>query len=61
MPFYQRSKTEDKITEGLGTRELRHIVRPKQLVHFCWKKKQWNASGNILGENTLSKNKRILV
>jgi hypothetical protein len=32
MPILKRSKSEDKMTEGLGIRELPRVVTPKQLV-----------------------------
>jgi hypothetical protein len=32
MPIFKRSKSEDKMTEGFGTRESPRVVTPKQLV-----------------------------
>jgi hypothetical protein len=55
MAIFKRSKSEDKIKEGLGTRESPRIVTPKQLVQrgliIYRKKTQWNSSGNILGKD----------
>jgi hypothetical protein len=32
MPIFKRSKSEDKMTEGLGTKESPRVATPKQLV-----------------------------
>jgi hypothetical protein len=32
MPIFKRSKSEDKMTDGLGTREIPRVVTFKQLV-----------------------------
>jgi hypothetical protein len=35
MPIFKRSKSEDKMTEVLGTKELPRVVTSEQLVQRC--------------------------